>query len=147
MEERWEKETATVECATDGGNIGPTEDWSGSASEPHLDRGCPVSEAWSAAWSDACNVQPPDARFFPILERESRGALSAYDAACEIQDLGPPGFHDPSASEVVLWSRMAGFGIPTPSEDEARAEAEAILARLASRRELWAERSEAGHAT
>lgn len=74
-------------------------------------------------------VEPPDPRFHPILERYSRGEVSACDAACEIQDLGIPGFEDPSASEVVLWSRMAGFGIPTPSEEEAHREAEEILRR------------------
>jgi len=75
-------------------------------------------------------VKPPDPRFHPILERYSRGEVSAYDAACEIQDLGIPGFEDPSASEVVLWSRMTGYGIPTPSEEEARREAEEILRRM-----------------
>ena len=75
-------------------------------------------------------VPPPDPRFYPILERYSRGELSAYDAACEIQDLKIPEFHDPSASEVVLWSKMAGYGIPAPSEEEARAEADEILRRL-----------------
>jgi hypothetical protein len=84
----------------------------------------------SAAERGAWDVAPPDPRFFPILERYARGEVSAYDAACEIQDLGIPGFHDPSASEVVLWSRVAGFGIPAPSEEEARAEADAILRRL-----------------
>jgi hypothetical protein len=62
---------------------------------------------------------PPDERFFPVLERYAAGQVSAYDAACEIQDLKIPGYHDPSASEVVLWARMAGFGIPTPTEEEA----------------------------
>jgi hypothetical protein len=73
---------------------------------------------------------PPDERFFPILRRYAAGQVSAYDAACEIQDLTLPGYHDPSASEVVLWAKMAGFGIPTPTEEEAHQEAAEILERL-----------------
>lgn len=73
---------------------------------------------------------PPDERFLPILKRYADGQVSAYDAACEIQDLGIPGYHDPSASEVVHWSKMTGFGIPAPTEEEAQQEAAEILARL-----------------
>lgn len=72
---------------------------------------------------------PPNERFYPVLQRYSRGEVSAYDAACDIQSLGIPGFEDPSASEVVLWAKMVGFGIPTPSEEDAHAEAQAVLAR------------------
>ena len=72
----------------------------------------------------------PDERFFPILRRYSEGQVSAYDAACEIQDLGLPGFPDPSAGDVVVWARAAGFGIPTPTEEDARAEAAEILRRM-----------------
>ncbi len=72
----------------------------------------------------------PDPAFHAILKRYSRGEVSAYDAACDIQDLGLPGYHDPSASEVVLWAKEAGYGIPTPSEADARREAEAILRKL-----------------
>ena len=72
----------------------------------------------------------PDPRIHPILERYARGDVSAYDAACEVQELGLPGYDDPSASEVILWSRAAGFGIPAPSEEEARREAEEVLRRL-----------------
>ncbi len=75
----------------------------------------------------------PDARIFPILRRYVAGDVSAYDAACEIQDLGLPGYHDPSAGDVVVWSRAAGFGIPTPSEEEAQAEAQQILDRTHDR--------------
>ena len=89
-----------------------------------------MSPSQGGSWE----VARPDPRFFPVLERYARGELSAYDAACEIQELGLPGFHDPSASEVVLWSRMAGFGIPAPTEEEAQAEAEAILHRMATGR-------------
>lgn len=76
-------------------------------------------------------VPPPDPRIFPILRRWAAGEVSAYDAACEIQDLGLPGYHDPSAGDVVAWSRAAGFGIPSPTEAEAHAEALEILRRLA----------------
>lgn len=72
---------------------------------------------------------PAHPAFHPILARYARGEVSAYDAACEIQDLGLPGYHDPSASEVVLWAKRTGHGIPTPSEEEARAEADRILGR------------------
>ncbi|MDX1394305.1 MAG: hypothetical protein R3195_07940 [Gemmatimonadota bacterium] len=73
---------------------------------------------------------PPPDSFRPILERYSRGEVSAYDAACDIQDLGEPGFDDPSASEVILWTRMIGLGPPVPDEAEARAEADRILRRM-----------------
>jgi hypothetical protein len=72
----------------------------------------------------------PDTRFYPILKKYSEGRISAYDAACEIQDMDLPGFDDPSASEVVLWAKMAGYGIPAPTEEEARREAEEILRRI-----------------
>lgn len=72
----------------------------------------------------------PDVRIFPILRRYAAGEVSAYNAACEIQDLGLPEYPDPSAGDVVVWSRAAGFGIPTPSEEEAQAEAQFILKRL-----------------
>lgn len=78
-------------------------------------------------------ASPPDKRFYPILKKYSEGNISAYDAACEIQDLKIPGFEDPSASEVVIWSQMAGFGIPTPSEEDAQAEADAILKKLSEK--------------
>lgn len=70
---------------------------------------------------------PAHRAFYPILARYAKGEVSAYNAACEIQDLGLPGYHDPSASEVVLWARQTGYGIPSPSEEEARAEADRIL--------------------
>ena len=78
-------------------------------------------------------VDPPDERFYPILKKYSEGRISAYDAACEIQDLGIPGFQDPSASEVVLWAKMTGFGIPTPSLEDAEKEAAEILRRSSER--------------
>jgi len=81
------------------------------------------------------SLKPPDARFHPILKKYSEGRISAYDAACEIQDMGLPGFDDPSASEVVLWAKMVGYGIPTPTEEEARHEAAAILRRTTGRDE------------
>lgn len=77
----------------------------------------------------------PDERILPILRRYAAGEIPAYDAACEIQDLGLPGYHEPSAGDIVVWSRIAGFGIPTPSGEEAQAEARAILDRLRRQRE------------
>ena len=74
--------------------------------------------------------QPPDKKFFHILKQYAAGEISAMNAADNIQQLGLPGYEDPSASEVVLWSKAAGFGIPCPSEAEAQAEANAVLARL-----------------
>lgn len=75
-----------------------------------------------------------DPRILPILRRYAAGEVSAYDAACDIQDLGIPGYEDPSASEVVLWARRTGIGIPSPSEAEAQAEADVILEALRRRR-------------
>ena len=72
---------------------------------------------------------PADPRFYPVLRRYSQGQLSAYDAACEIQALGIPGYHDPSASEVILWARQSGYGIPAPTRAEAAAEVARILDR------------------
>lgn len=73
---------------------------------------------------------PTDPRALAVLRRYSAGEVSAYDAACDVQDLGLAGYHDPSAGDVVHWVRALGFGIPTPSEAEARAEAAEILRRL-----------------
>lgn len=69
----------------------------------------------------------PDKRLHPLLKQYAVGDISAADAAYDIQQLKIPGYENPSASEVVLWSKAAGFGIPTPSAEEAKAEAEAIL--------------------
>ncbi len=69
----------------------------------------------------------PDKKFYPILKQYSEGNISAMNAAYEIQQLKIAGFEDPSASEVIIWARMAGYGIPTPSEEEARAQAAEIL--------------------
>jgi hypothetical protein len=71
-----------------------------------------------------------DPRILPVLRRYAAGRVSAYDAACDIQDLRIPGYEDPSASEVVLWARQTGIGIPAPTEEEAQAEADAILRRM-----------------
>jgi hypothetical protein len=68
-----------------------------------------------------------DPRILPVLDRYSRGEVSAYDAACDIQDLGIHGLDDPSAGDVVYWAWEAGLGPPIPSEEEARAEAERII--------------------
>jgi hypothetical protein len=71
-----------------------------------------------------------DPRILPVLRRYAAGEVSAYDAACDIQDLRIPGYEDPSASEVVLWARQTGIGLPAPTEEEAQAEADAILLRM-----------------
>ena len=69
-----------------------------------------------------------DVRLLPVLQRYSGGEVSAYNAACDIQDLGLPGLDDPAAGDVVMWARRT-FGIPTPSEEQAQAEADEILRR------------------
>ena len=74
----------------------------------------------------------PDERILPVLQRYSQGRISAYDAACEIQDLNLPGYDDPSAGDVIQWANLVGFGIPTPSKEEARSEAEEILRKQSS---------------
>ena len=81
------------------------------------------------------DVPPPDPRFYPILKEYSEGKISSPDAATEIQALGIPGFEDPSASEVILWAKAAGYGIPSPTEEEARREAAEILRRTRGDRE------------
>jgi hypothetical protein len=40
-----------------------------------------------------------------------------------------PGFENPSASEIIVWSKEADFGIPTPDPEIMRAEVARILAR------------------
>lgn len=75
-------------------------------------------------------IAPPDPRIFDILKAYSQGQVSAANAAFDIQARGIPGLEDPSASEVILWSKMAGFGIPDPGEEAAQAEAAALAARL-----------------
>ena len=69
---------------------------------------------------------PPDPRTFPVLKRYSEGDLSAANAAFEIQAMNIPGCDDPSASEVILWTRMAGFNLPAPSREEAEREADEL---------------------
>ena len=70
---------------------------------------------------------PPDERFFHILKKYSEGRISAANAAYEIQALNIPGYDDPSASEVICWAKMVGYGIPTPSEEQAEMEAAQLL--------------------
>jgi hypothetical protein len=72
-------------------------------------------------------LAPPDKKFYPVLKKYSEGNISASSAADEIYEMKIPGYEDPSASEVILWAKMAGFGIPSPSEEEAKAEAAALL--------------------
>jgi hypothetical protein len=103
-----------------------------------------IELAGCCAWFGACGklhesrvldenitMHPPlDLRILPILRKYSAGDISAYDAACEIQDLGLPGLDDPSAGDVVAWIREAGLSLPAPSLEEAEAEARDILARM-----------------
>lgn len=72
---------------------------------------------------------PMPPRALPVLQRYSRGELSASNAAFEIQALHIAGCDDPSASEVILWTLEAGLTLPGPSREEAQREAEAFLAR------------------
>jgi hypothetical protein len=72
-------------------------------------------------------IAPPDKKFYPILKKYSEGDISASNAAYEIYEMKIPGFEDPSASEVIIWAKMAGYGIPTPSEEDAKAEAAEFL--------------------
>ena len=73
---------------------------------------------------------PVDKKILPILQRYAAGDLSAVNAAYDIQQLKIPGYDDPSASEVILWSKAEGFGIPSPTKEEAEAEAQAFLNKL-----------------
>jgi hypothetical protein len=72
---------------------------------------------------------PPDPRTLPVLNRYSRGELSAANAAWEIQALRITGCDDPSASELILWTLAVGLPLPGPSREEAEREAEEFLQR------------------
>ncbi|MDI1227175.1 MAG: hypothetical protein PSY14_05790 [bacterium] len=76
----------------------------------------------------------PDKKFYPILKQYSEGSISATNAAYEIQQMKIAGFEDPSASEVIIWAKMAGYGIPSPSEDEAKAEAAELLRKRSEKK-------------
>lgn len=77
-----------------------------------------------------------EARFSDILQRYAASEVSAADAAYEIQELKIPGFGFPSASEVILWSKAAGFGIPDESDAEVQEQVARILARMGQREKL-----------
>jgi hypothetical protein len=64
-----------------------------------------------------------------ILQEYAAGRISVLNAAYEIQMRKLPGRDFPSPFEVIIWSREAGLGIPTPTDEEAASEAAAILAR------------------
>ena len=53
-----------------------------------------------------------------LLKSYSHGDITAENAAWEIQQLNIDGFLNPSVSEVIVWSRQEGYGIPTPSDKE-----------------------------
>ena len=74
-------------------------------------------------------MYPADEKSTAILQAYAAGDIAAADAAYELQALRLPGFENPSASEIIVWSKEAGFGIPTPTRAEARTEAAHILAR------------------
>lgn len=74
-------------------------------------------------------IAPPDLRILDILEAYSQGRMSAPDATFDIQARGIPGLDDPSASEVILWSKMAGFRSPDSGREAAEAEAAALAGR------------------
>jgi hypothetical protein len=73
---------------------------------------------------------PVDPRLLAVLRRYSAGHVSASNAAYEIQQLHLHGLDDPSASEVILWTREAGLDLPGPTMEEAEAEAEALRNKL-----------------
>jgi hypothetical protein len=77
-----------------------------------------------------------DERILDILKKYSEGDMSAADAAYDIQALRIPGFENPSASEVIIWSKDAGFGIPTPSDEEVQEQVARILARTGQKDKL-----------
>lgn len=73
----------------------------------------------------------PDKKFYPVLKKYADGDISASAAADEIYDMKLPGYEDPSAGDVVAWSRLAGYGVPSPDEEDAKAEAAEILKKRA----------------
>ena len=78
-------------------------------------------------------VTQPDRKFYPILKKYADGDISASTAADEIYEMKLPGFEDPAPGDVVAWARLAGFGIPSPSEDDAKAEAAELLRKRAEK--------------
>ncbi len=76
-------------------------------------------------------VTQPDKKFYPVLKKYADGDISASTAADEIYEMKVPGFEDPSPGDVVAWSRLVGYGIPSPTEDEAKAEAAEMLRKRA----------------
>ena len=57
-----------------------------------------------------------------LLKAYSQGQITAENAAWEIQQLKIDGFLNPSVSEVIIWSRNAGYGIPNPPDAEVAAQ-------------------------
>ncbi len=58
------------------------------------------------------------------LKVYSLGQITAENAAWEIQRMNIDGFPNPSVSEVIIWSRNAGYGIPNPPDEEVAAQVE-----------------------
>lgn len=58
----------------------------------------------------------------PLLKEYSLGHLTAERVAWEIQQLKVKGVENPSVSEVILWSRQLGYGVPDPSDELVAAE-------------------------
>jgi len=64
------------------------------------------------------------------LKAYARGQITAENAAWEIQQLNINGFLNPSVSEVIIWSRNAGYGIPNPPDSEVAAQVEKAWKRF-----------------
>jgi hypothetical protein len=58
------------------------------------------------------------------LKAYSQRHITAENAAWEIQQMNVDGFLNPSVSEVIVWSRNAGYGIPNPPDEEVAAQVE-----------------------
>ena len=64
------------------------------------------------------------------LKAYSQGQITAENAAWEIQQMNTDGFLNPSVSEVIIWSRNAGYGIPNPPDSEVAAQVEKAWKRF-----------------
>ena len=64
------------------------------------------------------------------LKVYSQGQITTENAAWEIQQMNIDGFLNPSVSEVIIWSRNAGYGIPNPPDEEVAAQVEKAWRRF-----------------